>query len=336
MKEITESINLCDENGNLNPLAIGWSRRPLHDCNLSGHFFRKKRWNYWAVYDRNLLFSATISDVDYLKEMFCYYIDFETKDYYEKTFIMPPFSKGIRLGQSISEEATFNSGDSIVRFSKTNEGMHIDVELPKTPKGRINANIVVFDEGSESLNVVIPWSRRLFQYTSKQFCLRAEGEVSIGGNKHTFSRKEAFATLDFGRGAWKYSTFWNWGSFSAKLADGKIVGLNAGGGWTDGTGMNENGLLIDGKLSKIFQDVIFDYDRADFMKPWHLYTKSSDMVDIVLKPFFERKAKTNMLIVSSQFHQMFGAISGTLKDDSNHKYEINDAIGWVEEHNARW
>jgi hypothetical protein len=176
----------------------------------------------------------------------------------------------------------------------------------------------------------------LFQYTSKQFCLKAKGEVSIGGTKHSFSKEQAFATLDFGRGVWKYSTFWNWCSFSTRNAHGNIVGLNAGGGWTDGTGMNENGLLINGKLSKILQDIIFDYDSTNFMKPWHIYTKSSDMVDIVLKPFFERKAKTNMLIVSSQFHQMFGTISGTLKDDSNHKYEINDAIGWVEEHNAKW
>ena len=42
--EIIEPVNLCDPEGNLNPEAVGWSRHPLHHCNLRGHWPRKKRW----------------------------------------------------------------------------------------------------------------------------------------------------------------------------------------------------------------------------------------------------------------------------------------------------
>lgn len=41
-KEILETTPLCDRKGNLNPEAIGFARKPLIDCNLSGHFMRKR------------------------------------------------------------------------------------------------------------------------------------------------------------------------------------------------------------------------------------------------------------------------------------------------------
>jgi hypothetical protein len=44
-REIFAPIALCDSKGNLNPAAIGFSRKPLIDSNLSGHFMRKKKWN---------------------------------------------------------------------------------------------------------------------------------------------------------------------------------------------------------------------------------------------------------------------------------------------------
>ena len=54
--EITQPIQLCDEKGLLNPNAVGWSRSPRHDCNLRGHWPRKKRWNYWAIVTPHIFF----------------------------------------------------------------------------------------------------------------------------------------------------------------------------------------------------------------------------------------------------------------------------------------
>ena len=48
-KEILVPTPLCDKKGNLNPEAIGYARKPIIDCNLSGHFMRKKKRNYWCV-----------------------------------------------------------------------------------------------------------------------------------------------------------------------------------------------------------------------------------------------------------------------------------------------
>jgi len=48
--------------------------------------------------------------------------------------------------------------------------------------------------------------------------------------------------------------------------------INLGAGWTDGSGATESGLSINGKIEKLSEDVIFEYDPAHFMEPWQLRT----------------------------------------------------------------
>jgi hypothetical protein len=59
-------------------------------------------------------------------------------------------------------------------------------------------------------------------------------------------------------------------------------------------------------------------------------------LDLVFTPFLERVAKTDLKVLRSEVHQMFGRYNGTLVSDSGEKIEIKDAIGWAEEHNAKW
>lgn len=83
-KEIFQPTPLCDKKGNLNPAAIGYSKQPLIDCNLSGHFMRKKKWNYWCVYGEDILFSAMISHLDYAAVCSVYVLQYETQLFFEK------------------------------------------------------------------------------------------------------------------------------------------------------------------------------------------------------------------------------------------------------------
>ena len=64
---MTEPVQLCLPGGTtLNPLARGWSRVPMHDCNLAGTPGRKKRWDYWAVLGPTHTLSVTYADIDFL------------------------------------------------------------------------------------------------------------------------------------------------------------------------------------------------------------------------------------------------------------------------------
>lgn len=334
--ELISPVNLCDKNGNLNPEALGWSRRPLHKCNLQGHWPRKKRWNYWAINSPTHLFSVTLSDVDYLGLPFIYLLDFKTQAYAEKTLIKP-FGAGIHLPPEVDENVFYKDRAMPITMQSVGNGVHLKVGCPDFEGKPLKANLFVHQPlDHETLNVVIPWSQKRFQFTSKQNCLPTEGTLTWGEQTIEFSRKDTFACLDFGRGMWPFESFWNWSSFSTRLPDGRTVGVNLGAGWTDGTGMNENGLCIDGRLTKLHEDVAFEYDPEDFMAPWHLRTTSTDRVDLKFEPFFERHAKTDALIIYSEVHQLFGSFNGILRDDQGETIKIDSPVGWAEDHHARW
>ena len=119
--------------------------------------------------------------------------------------------------------------------------------------------------------MVVPWSARRFQYTVKETCLAACGTVTADGVRHEFG-EDSWATWDFGRGKWPYRIDWNWGSGAGRQPDGRLIGLQFGGKWTDGTPMTENAIFLDGRCFKISQPVRWHYRQDDWLAPWHLDT----------------------------------------------------------------
>jgi len=334
-KEIAEAVNLCDSRGRLIPAAVGWSRRPLHTCNLSGHPLRKKRWNYWCITSDRHLFSVTLANADYMGVAFAYFLEFDTGRFVEKT-VTVPFGRGCVLPDTVRGDVRLGRRDMSLRFAEEGDQTAIHVESPSFGGSALSADFLVErPAGHETLNAVIPWSADRFHFTSKQNCLPASGAVSLGGEAFEFPAGGAFACLDYGRGVWRYGTSWNWGSLSGTQS-GRTIGLNLGGSWTDGTGMTENAILIDGRISKVAADVRFLYDRSDFMKPWRMTTEPPGQIDLRFEPFFERVATTNLLLLRSSVHQMFGRYSGTVIPDDSVPAEIDGLLGWVEQHEARW
>lgn len=333
--EITESVDLCDASGALNPAAVGWSRHPLHRCNVTGHAPRKKRWNYWCLNTDKMLFSATIADVDHYILAFVYLFDFETHRFVERTAILPPGA--MDLAPHVRADAVFEQGGRRVAFTEEKRGTRIVVAWPDFGGAPLSVDLLVERPPShETMNVVIPWSRNRFQFTSKQNCLPVTGTIVAGDEKIRLVREDAaFACLDFGRGVWQYRTAWNWGSASTTLPDGRPLGIQLGAKWTDDTGMTENAIFLDGRISKLSEDIPFVYDERDFVKPWRIKS-TSKRVDLRFVPFFERVAKASTGLLSSEVHQMFGYYDGTVVVDGRERVTVDHVFGWIEEHKARW
>lgn len=332
--ELTAPALLCDAHGRLRPEAIGWSRQPLHTCNLNGHAPRKKRWNYWCLTTDEFLFSATIADVDHYVLAFAYLFQFETRRFIEKTAILPPGA--LALPDTVRADVAFEQGGVRVLLADDRRGTRIAVTWPEFGGVTLDADLFVEQpRDHETLNVVIPWSRDRFQFTSKQNCLPVSGTVALGAENLRIRRGDGFACLDFGRGVWKYRTAWNSGACSTLLSDGRTLGLNLGGKWTDGTGMTENGVCLDGRLSKLGEDIAFVYDESDFMEPWRIRARSG-RIDLRFVPFYERVAKAKTGILASEVHQMFGHYAGVVVPDSGESIAVDRAFGWIEEHKARW
>ena len=186
--------------------------------------------------------------------------------------------------------------------------------------------------GHESLGVVVPWSDRLFQYTVKDVARPAVGTLWVDGCEYGVPAGESWAVLDHGRGRWPYSMHWNWGAGSGRTA-GRVLGIQVGGTWTDGTGMSENALLVDGHLTKISEELAWHYDTDDWLAPWQV---TGETVDLVFTPFHLKQSITDLKLFSSRTHQCFGHWSGRVRDDMGSWVDLEGLVGWAEDVRNRW
>ena len=339
--EITAPVRLCDERGRLNPMARGWSRHPLHTTNLRGPWGRQKRWDYWCVITDEIVVSATYADVDYIGLASVWVMEQATGHQWSAG-LMAPFSRGIELPDEPCTGTMAVATKTIdLRFDETPEASHLVVRATsKAPGGPVPVEVdvvVAKPAGHEGLNVVIPWSDKRFQFTSKQNTRPTTGTVRAGDRTWTLDAShDAWGVLDLGRGLWPYRNVWNWGAGSGYASDGSLVGLQMGGKWTVGTGATENALCIDGHLTKIGEELEWTYSWDDPMQPWRVRAPQSGQLDITLHPTFDRHDRTSLGVLAMEVHQCFGTWSGTVVGDDGVERHIDGLRGFAEEARNRW
>lgn len=208
---------------------------------------------------------------------------------------------------------------------------------PSSQLGAIDVDIsVAKPPGHESLNVVIPWSDRRFQFTSKQNTRPASGSIRAGERSWAIGDPPAWGVQDLGRGIWPYSNRWNWAAASGVAGDGRTIGLQFGGKWTEGTGYTENALCIGGRLTKIHEELEWTYDWDEPMRPWRVRTPGSTQVDVELTPFFDRYDSTDLKALKMEVHQCFGTWAGTVCGDDGVPATLDGIDGFAEEARNRW
>jgi hypothetical protein len=332
-REITQTVDLCDAHGDLNPAAVGWSRRPLVRANLSGHWPRKKKWNFWNWISPRFVFSVTLADIDYASFCGFFFTDFETRQSVEGFVLRPPHA--FTMPQHVEETVRFSGRGA--RYSNVQDRDRIQVEFEGRCKTGENVGaefVVRKPAGHESLNIVVPWTSSRFQLNSKHNTLPCEGQVTVGGRRYVMEPHECHAVQDFGRGMWPYRSFWNWGVCTG-AQDGNLIGVNFGAKWTTGTGVNENGICFNGRLYKVMEDLHWEYDPADAMKPWRVCTEHSGMIDLTLQPMVAKRSNLSLGFLASGGVCSFGRWTGTLRFDGN-ELRVDNLIGWAEEFAHRW
>ncbi|MCP3985050.1 MAG: DUF2804 domain-containing protein [bacterium] len=332
-REIVSAVDLCDGRGNLNPEAIGWSRQPPVRANLSGHPLRKKRWNFWNWIEPDFVFSVTMAELDYASLFGTFFIDFETGEESRGTWLGLPG----RFDMPEHEPRSISYRSRAIEYRNDLDGATRSVRFRATPQlgGEIAADLSIgFPEGQESLNVVVPWSDQRFQLNSKHNTLPTSGRIRVGERSYELDPERCHAVQDWGRGIWPRRSFWNWGVCTG-VQDGRRIGVNFGAKWTGGTGANENGILLDGRLHKVMEDLHWEYDPADDAGSWRVHSEHSDAIDLVLSPRFPHRSRTNIGIVSSGGICSFGTWSGRVRAGGE-TIEISSLPGWAEEFSHRW
>ncbi|GAA3494725.1 DUF2804 domain-containing protein [Streptomyces prasinosporus] len=322
-REITAPVDLCLPDGRLDPAAVGWTRRPLHRSNLRG-WGRAKRWEYWGIVTPSHIVGLVVSSLDYAGTHGVYVLDRSTGREVSEDAVTP-LARGVRMpersgagtasarGGGVAVELVQHPAGTTIRAVAPGVGLRAEVPLP---------------DGHESLGVVVPWSRRRFQYTVKDLGRPVRGLLTLGSRQVPIGGPGCFAVLDHGRGKWPYAVTWNW---AAGCGPGRAVQL--GGRWTDGTGSTENALFVDGRLHKIGDELAWTYDRTDWLRPWRI---TGPRVEAEFHPFHERAARTALGVVAHETHQCFGHFTGRARADDGTWVELDGLTGWAEEARNRW
>jgi hypothetical protein len=335
-RELTAPADLCTSDGRLSPDAVGWARQPVLDCTLHGSWGRRKRWDFWCLVGPGFAMNLTVADVDYLGLVDVWFHDLVEGATVTKTVPAPLLGRSdlaVRAGASEVRHASRNFELAVVDGP---QGTRITGRFA-TRSGPFEIDVVVTrPAGHESLTVVIPWSDRRFQCTTKDVGRPARGTVRWGARVYELAGDgDAWGCLDFGRGKWPYRTTWNWGA-AAGLVGGRTVGLQLGGKWTDGTGMTENALVVDGRLSKLSEELVWEYDRTNWLAPWRIRTPRSDRLDVSFRPVYDKVSRLQAGIAASTVDQCFGTYAGRIVPDDGVPIDVDGLFGWAEEAAWRW
>ena len=338
--ELTKPISLIETDGTIN---LGWSRKPVFDLNLEkAHFmkikalqkFRAKKWDYYYVFTDKFFFSVTLADIGYLGTAFIYFYEYESNTITEDTIIIPFASKFVMARNSDSGRTCFENKKLSVDFKVDKKYREVYIYYPTFNEGEgLEAQLRLFQgNGLESICVVTPIEKDKMNYTHKICCMPVEGYIRRGEKKTQLKVGKDLGGLDWSRGFLSYRTFWNWACTSAYQGN-HTLGLNLCYGLND-TKDTENAFFVDGKCQKV-DTVIFDYDKNDLMKKWTVLS-SDKRVSLNFIPDKERIAKTDMKLIKSEVHQLFGHFNGELVLDDGSRFTIENIRGAIEEHHARW
>jgi hypothetical protein len=335
-RELTAPVDIAHPDGRLRREAVGWARHPIHRCNLPRGLPRVHAWNYWCVTSTEGALSLLVADVGFAGFALVSFLDYAAGAPVECVYVrpaglrdqMPPGPRGnVVVDARRLHLSMCDVGEElrIVGAARTLLGTRIAIDLS-----------VERPLAHETLNVLVPFDDERFQFTSKQQGLPARGSVRVGARAYHFGEDtESFACLDFGRGRWPRRIHWNW-AFASCRRDGRTLGFNLGGKWTDGTGVTENGVVLDGRLHKVAEPVDFDYDARAYRDPWRIHTREGGRVELRFVPMRERAVRIPLGLVSVDLHQMMGWFSGVLVDDAGERVAVDRVLGLAETFRGRW
>lgn len=325
MKELKNKNSICSKDGKVNQECIGWGKKVFSNCNIDRGYFRKKIWNHYMWMNKDFVCTLAIVKLDYAGLIFIDFYDLKENKKIHKSITIP-LCNGIILHNSIGSYAHFQNKEMYLNMIRTNDKLHAMVKW-----GEIDIDANIFLE-KESLNVLVAWSEKKFHYTSKQFPLKSSGYINVGDEDcDKFELNDSISFIDYGRGIWEREKYWYWLTCGFENEDNK-VGLNLGAKWTDNTGVNENGIKIDGMLYKLYCDV--DFEKID-ENNWSIKSTNCEDIDLIFNISTVNDKVNNKLIIKSSLKQHIGYISGIVKADDK-EIEFKEVLCWLEDHYAKW
>ncbi len=338
--EITERIPLLDGSGNLTQPGYAKKLLPVYRrADIKAGKLRIKEWDYYLINNGRFALALTVDDNGYMGLDSISLLDFENGwEITNSPMSFMPLGKLRMPETSAAGDVSHGGKKHLISFKHAGPGRRVlNARMDNFgPGGAITAHIELFDEPEDSMVICTPFDKPgHFYYNQKINCMRAEGEVSYNGVKYVFDPSESFAVLDWGRGVWTYHNTWYWGSASYRV-DGVPFGWNIGYGFGDCSAASENMLFYNGKAHKLSQ-VEFNIpgNEKDFMSPW-TFTSDDGRFEMDFVPMLDRAACTDVKLIKSDQHQVFGRFTGKAVLDDGTVIEVRDFPGFAEKVENKW
>ena len=334
---------LLDANGHLQEAGYATSLvREYSRKDIKAPALRIKEWDYYLIYNDCFGVALTLDDNSYMSMLSASILDFTVPC--ERT-VSPigafPMGKTNLPSSSASGVSHLVIGKSEFIFTTENSVRHLKCHLENFQDGKpFDADLLLTEEPEDSMVIATPFPNapKAFYYNQKIVGMRASGTVKVADTEYVFDPKDSFGMLDWGRGVWTYSNTWYWGAGHGEV-DGHVVGFNIGYGFGDTSAASENMIFVDGKAHKLEQ-VTFNIPKTadgkdDFLRPW-TFTSSDGRFEMDFVPIMDRASDTNVLIIESDQHQVFGKFNGRMILDDGAAVELKDFLGFAEKVKNRW
>ena len=341
--KITKAGDLLNEKGEL--IECGYATKLIKDYDRSkikAGKLRIKEWDYYLIYNDKFGVALTVDDNSYMGLNSVTFLDFDKKQEITKS-PMRFMTKGTTNLPKTSKTGDVLSESKNYKFSFKIKGKKrlLEVWLKNFRKNDdINIKFELTDEPKDSMVILTPFKEKktAFYYNQKIVGFKAKGEVKIGDEIYEFDDKNTRAILDWGRGVWTYKNTWYWGA-GAGVVKGNEIGFNIGYGFGDTSNATENMVFYNGKAHKL-EDVKFNIPlnkkgKEDYLSPW-TFTSSDKRFEMKFEPIIDRHSNSNILIIASNQHQVFGLFTGTIILDAGEKIKIKNFLGFAEKVVNKW
>lgn len=345
--EIMSSHKLLDSAGKL--IEPGYTKGLLMDYrrgDIKAGKLRIKEWDYYLVACDDFAVALTVADNSYMGLDSISLLDFR-KPWQHTASPMAAFTLGKRNLPPTSAAGDVRSASKNYHIEFKHNGDHrlLTFYMKNFKDGKpIEGKLRLECPNAESMLIVTPFAEKdtAFYYNQKINCMPATGIFSFDGKTYEFKKGEAFGVLDWGRGVWTYKNTWYWGSASGQI-DGVPFGWNIGYGFGDTSAATENMLFYDNKahkLSAVKFNIPFKRDAKgnqteDYMKSW-TFTSDDGRFEMEFAPIIDRAACTDVKIICSDQHQVFGKFNGKAVLDDGTVIEVHDFLGFAEKVFNKW
>jgi hypothetical protein len=357
--EMTVPGPLLDGKGVL--AEAGWARRPVKAYDraaIRAGGMRIKEWDYYCAIGGRFGVALTIADNGYMGMASASILDLEAAAEITVSAIVPATfgSLGAPASSDVGNFSFSRNGVSL-RFIREPGCRIVEVDWPafRSPAkdGRAKpsgttvrespldgqtglSGRVVFDQPEMDTMMIatpFPGRKKAFYYNQKINCMPATGRINFGSLAISFDPATAAGVLDWGRGVWTYANTWYWASASSRL-EGVPFGFNLGYGFGDTSAASENVVFYRGKAHKL-DAVKFDIPEFSFLGPWKI-ADNEGRLSMTFSPILDRASDSNILIIRSDQHQVFGRYSGKAVLDSGETLEFAGVPGFAEKVRNRW